>query len=109
VVVEPGAVVRDSVIMNNVRIRAGSTLEGVIVDKHTEIGEGCRIGGGAPCKPNTAMVDTHTCGVTIIGRECVIPANSEIGRNTQIAPGTEPESRILLPDGASLDGSEVYE
>lgn len=107
VVIEAGAVVRDSVLMNNVRIRAGAVLERVIIDKHTEIGEGCRIGGGAPCPPNAAMSDTHRCGVAVIGRECAIPAGSEVGGNTQIAPGTELASRVRLPAGATLDTPEV--
>lgn len=43
VVVEPGAVVRDSVLMHNVKVRAGAFLERVIADKDTEIEAGGRI------------------------------------------------------------------
>jgi glucose-1-phosphate adenylyltransferase len=107
VVIEPGAVVRDSILMNNVKIRAGAVLERTIIDKYTEIGEGCRIGGGAPCAPNAAMTETLTCGVAVIGQECNIAAGSTIGGNTQIAPGTELRSQIRLPDSASLDTPEV--
>ncbi|MFH1531381.1 MAG: sugar phosphate nucleotidyltransferase [Pseudomonadota bacterium] len=107
VVVEAGAVVRDSILMNNVKVRVGAVLERVIIDKHTEIGAHSRIGGDAPCVPNAAMADTHTCGVVVIGRECTIAAGSEVGGNTQIAPGTELGSRLRLPAGASLDTPEV--
>ncbi len=107
VVLEPGAVVRDSILMNDVKIRAGAVLERVIIDKHTEIGAKSRIGGGGPCVANTAMADTHTCGVVVIGRECAIPADSEVGGNTQIAPGSAPDAPLRLPAGASLDTPEV--
>jgi glucose-1-phosphate adenylyltransferase len=107
VVVEAGAVVQDSVLMNNVRIGAGAVLKRVIIDKHTVIGEGCRIGGGAPCAPNAIMTADHACGVAVIGRECVIPPGSEIAGNTQIAPGTELASLIRMPAGATLDTPEV--
>ena len=107
VVVEAGAVVRDSVLLNNVKIRAGAVVERTIIDKHTEGGEGCRIGGGDPCPPNAAMADTHRCGVAVLGRVCVLPAGSEIGGNTQIAPATELGAKVRLPAGASLDTPEV--
>jgi len=54
VVVEPGAVVRDSVLMHNVKVRAGALLERVVVDKDTEIGAGSRI-------------VAHARGVKVIG------------------------------------------
>ncbi len=65
VVVEPGAVVRDSVLMHNVKVRAGALLERVIVDKDTEIGTDSRIG-------------TSTRGVVVIGQERVIPAGTTL-------------------------------
>ena len=107
VVVEPGAVVRDSVLMNNVRVGAGAVLERVIVDKHTVIGAGSRIGGGAPCPANVDRAEAHTCGVVVIGRECVLPPGSVVGGNAQIAPGSEPEEPLHLAAGDSLDTPEV--
>ena len=94
--------------MNNVKVRAGAILEQVIIDKHTEIGARSRLGGVAPCPPNEALSDTHTCGAVVIGRECVLPPKSDVGGNTQIAPGTEREWPFVLAAGASLDTPEVH-
>ena len=63
VVVEKGAVVRDSVIMDNVRICEGATVNYSIVDEQSVIEKNARVG------------EERTEGVEI----CVIPARTTVG------------------------------
>ena len=44
VVVEPGAVIEDCVIMDYVRIGAGARVRHAIIDRHSKIAPGARIG-----------------------------------------------------------------
>ncbi|MBM4372957.1 MAG: glucose-1-phosphate adenylyltransferase [Deltaproteobacteria bacterium] len=106
VVVEHGAVVTDSVLMNNVRVGAGSVLHRVIADKHTIFGGRCRIGQPRREGPPEVLAQSHTCGAAVFGRECVIPAGSEVGGNTQVAPGTVLTTPLCLPAGACLETPE---
>ena len=50
--VAPGAVVRDSVIMNDTFIDANARVERAIIDKEVYIGEGAEIGYGVDNAPN---------------------------------------------------------
>jgi glucose-1-phosphate adenylyltransferase len=67
VIVEKGAVVRDCVIMSDVRICAGAKLEYAIVDSGTVIGENSVIG---ETKDNKKLL--------LIGSGLEFPANSQI-------------------------------
>lgn len=93
VVVEEGAVVRNSVLFQGVVVKKGTVLDGVIADKHVVFGEDCRIGNPSVTEPNEIFGENHTCGVTVFGRECVIPAGSRVGGNCQVAP----EARFKVP------------
>ena len=48
VVVEPGAIVRESVLLPGATVRAGATVERGILDDRVEIGPGARVGGPGP-------------------------------------------------------------
>ena len=82
VVVEPGAVVKDSIIMANTRIKKGAEVNYSIIDSDVTIGEDCRI--GAPREDNVK--------ITLIGSEF------DIGPGFVIEPG----SMINAADFASL-------
>ena len=73
VIVEKGAVVRDCVIMSDVRICAGAKLEYAIVDSGSVIGENSMI--GEP-KENKKLL--------LIGAGLEFPANTEIGGDLMI-------------------------
>ena len=45
VLIEPGAVVRDSVLLHDVVVRAGARVERAVVDASTEIAENAHVGG----------------------------------------------------------------
>jgi len=91
VCVEKGAVVRDSVIMNDTIIRAGAVVNCCILDKEIEIGANAQLGTGKDDTPNKLEPANINTGITIVGKRAQIPAGVVIGRNCRIDPSTTPE------------------
>lgn len=73
VVVEQGAVVRDSVIFDDVIIREGAEVQYTVMDAETEVGANVRIG-----KPIA-----QSEGITLVGGNLNIPANTVIADNVR--------------------------
>ncbi len=90
VCVEKGAVVRDSVIMNDTVIRAGAQVSRCILDKEIEVGAGALLGAGKDNTPNKLEPANIYTGITIAGKRASIPAGAVIGRNCRIDPSTTP-------------------
>jgi len=98
VYVSPGAVVRDSVVINDVWIGPGVTLDRVIVDERAVIGANTKLGyGDDNSTVNKKMPDKMTTGITVVGANTHVPAGIKIGRNVLIGsdlsefdfPGTD--------------------
>jgi glucose-1-phosphate adenylyltransferase len=86
VVVEPGAVVRRSIILHDSRIGAGAQLDTVIVDKGCVIGRETTLGGiGSDCV-NQLYPKHLDAGITLLGKGARIPGNSRLGRNVVVFP-----------------------
>jgi glucose-1-phosphate adenylyltransferase len=100
VVIERGAVVRDSVIMDRCRIEEGATLDRVILDKNVRVGRGARVGDG-DVVPNRLYPQTLSTGVTVVGKSSSIPAGLRIGRGCIVYPdmGESDFPRIGIPSG----------
>ena len=73
--IEPGAVVKDSIIMQNCHIGRDSQITMTIMDEETKAGEGCRIGG-----PDE---------ITVIGSEVRIHDGYRIKAGEQLPQGSE--------------------
>jgi glucose-1-phosphate adenylyltransferase len=86
--VEPDAVVRDSVIMNDTVIRTGAVVDRCVLDKEIEIGAGAHVGVGNDNTPNELEPANINTGITIVGKRAHIPSGASIGRNCRIDPGT---------------------
>lgn len=84
VVIHPLAVVKNSVILNDVEIKAGAIVENCIIDKHTVIEESAMVGFGDDLSPNKERPDLLTSGITVVGKSVRIPRNMVIGRNVRI-------------------------
>jgi glucose-1-phosphate adenylyltransferase len=82
--VERGAVVRDSVIMNDTTIRAGAVIDRCVLDKEIEVGADAQIGVGDDNTPNQMEPDKLYTGITIVGKRAHVPAGTIIGRNCRI-------------------------
>ena len=84
VVVEEGAVVRDSVLLERVTIRAGAVVERCVIDQDSEVSAGARL--GAEDAPETGA-PVFSGGVTLVGRQAVIPPAAVVGRGMLVEGG----------------------
>ncbi len=86
VVIERGAVVRDSVIMSRCRIESGAVVDRAILDKGVRVGRNACVGWGE-IVPHDQHAHTLSGGVTVIGKGSTIPAERRIGRSCVVHPG----------------------
>jgi glucose-1-phosphate adenylyltransferase len=102
--VEAGAVVRDSVIMNDTVIGAGAVVECCVLDKEIEIGPGARLGCGDDDTPNQLEPANINTGITIVGKRARVPAGAVIGRNCRIDPNTTDDDydQLEVPSGGTI-------
>jgi len=92
VTVEKGAIVRDSVLMPGVTVRAGAYIDKCIIGINTIIGEGVR--AGASVTGDSPYLNTRICtdGIVVIERglkikdHAVIPANCQIDCDIAVDP-----------------------
>lgn len=84
VYVSPGAVVQDSVVMNDTWVGPGARLDRVVIDKKVVVGAGAIVGTGNPEIPNEQMPDRLFTGITVVGKGAYIPDGAQIGRNVLI-------------------------
>lgn len=88
VYIAEGATVRNSIIMHDCKIGAGTVIDRAIIDKNTIIGENAHIGFGDNLVPNKDIPDILNTGLTVVGKSVHIPAGIKIGRNVVIEPHT---------------------
>ena len=91
VVVEEGAVVRDSIVLFDTVIGAGSVVDRSILDKEVVIGKNCRIGYGDDMTPNKQEPGRLNTGITLIGKRSCLPDNLTVGRNCKIGTDLRPQ------------------
>ncbi|HEX6482517.1 MAG TPA: glucose-1-phosphate adenylyltransferase [Ktedonobacteraceae bacterium] len=91
VVVEEGAVVRNSILLFDTVIGAGSVIDHVIMDKEVVIGKQCQIGSGDDMTPNKLEPHLLSSGITLIGKRTRLPDNLKVGRNCKIGTDLLPE------------------
>jgi glucose-1-phosphate adenylyltransferase len=108
VYVEAGAVVRDSVIMNDTMIRAGAVIDHCVLDKEIEIGAGTQVGAGDEMTPNLLEPANINTGITIVGKRARIPAGAVIGRNCRIDANTTPNDydQLQVSSGETISQRE---
>ena len=112
VVVEEGAVVRDSIVFFDCKIGKDAIVDLAILDKGVEVGERAVVGHGDGHAVTNKQFPTHLyTGITVVGKRTCIPADKTIGRNCTInsylSEDLFPSSN--LEDGESLGaGGEVY-
>ena len=108
--VDPGAVVRDSIVMFDTVIRAGAVVDRAIIDKEVSIGPNAVVGMGLDFDtPNRQEPTRLNTGITVVGKRAVIPAGVRLGRNVKINEGVRPSDyggRRTIPSGGTV---EVHE
>ncbi len=82
VVVEEGAVVRDSILFADCVVKKNSLLDLTICDKRVRVGEGAVVGNGSNHTVANVLQPTHLyTGISLVGKEADIPPEISIGRN----------------------------
>ena len=84
VYISPGAVVRESVIINDTWIGPGAIIERAIIDENVVVGAGTKLGFGDDMTPNHEMPDKLNTGITVVGSGAQVPGGLTIGRNVMI-------------------------
>jgi glucose-1-phosphate adenylyltransferase len=100
-----GAVVRDSIVMFDSVIRAGAIIDRAILDKEVVVGQGAIVGHGPDDPPNRKEPGRLSTGITVVGKQAVIPRGARIGRNVRIGEGvrsTDYATRVIRT-GESVD------
>ena len=107
VTVAAGAVVRDSIVMQDAVIGAGAVVDHAILDKEVRIGERAVVGHGESGIPNRACPDHLSSGLLVVGKGARLPRNLRVGRNVRIgAYVTERDFGDDVPDGGVVDGPQ---
>jgi len=82
--VGPGALVRYSIIMTDTIIGERAVVDHAVLDKNIVVGARSHVGFGDDYTPNETQPDLCT-GITVVGKNAIIPAGIKIGRNCFIA------------------------
>lgn len=102
VTIEEGAVVRDSIIMKDVKIGKGCVVDKSIIAEGCVIGDNVTLGIGSDV-PNKLKPAVYSFGLVTIGENSVVPSGVQIGKNTAISGVTTKED---YPNGM-LEGGET--
>jgi glucose-1-phosphate adenylyltransferase len=105
VVVEEGALVRESIVLFDSVIGAGSVLDRVILDKEVIVGKNCQLGYGDDLTPNKLEPTRLNTGISLIGKRAHLPDNLKVGRNCKVGSDLLPEDfpGDTLASGESLE------
>ena len=108
--VDVGAVVRDSIIMFDSVVRAGAVIDRSILDKEVTVGPGAIVGEGSDLTvANRLEPGRLNSGITVVGKQSVIPRGVRIGRNVKI--GTQVRTadfqRRSVPSGGTVERRAV--
>ncbi len=105
--VDPGAVVRDSIVMFDSVIRAGAVVDHAILDKEVQVGPNAVVGMGADFDvPNRQEPGRLNSGITVVGKRAVIPAGVRLGRNVKVLDEVRPSDfgrRRTVPSGGTVE------
>ena len=83
--VDVGAVVRDSILMFDTVVRSGAVVDRAILDKEVTVGQLAIVGDGPDFDtPNRLEPGRLNTGITVIGKQSVIPRGVRIGRNVKV-------------------------
>lgn len=86
VIVKNNAVVEDSVIMHDVVIGEGTVVNRCIIDKNVVTGAEVSIGCGEIVSSNARFPEHLSSGISVVGKDAVIPPMTIIGTNSIIYP-----------------------
>lgn len=101
--VERGAIVRDTIIMNDTVVHEGAVVDRCVIDKEIDIGAGAQVGVGDDNPPNQLEPANLNTGLTLVGKRARIPEGMIIGRNCRIDPNAAPgDFDGTVPSGGTV-------
>ena len=103
VIIEEGAVVRYSIIMQDTVIGKNSNINKAIIAEEVVIGNNVELGIGEEAE-NVLKPKIYNSGLVTIGECSVIPDGVKIGKNTAISGETKPED---YPEGLLASGGVI--
>ncbi len=103
VVIERGAIVRDSIIMQGCRIGRDVKVTKAILAEDVQVGDGTELGVGEYAN-STYNPKVYQFDLVTIGEHSVIPEHVKVGKNTAISGVTLPED---YPDGLLASGDYI--
>ncbi len=103
VIVEKGAQVRDSIIMEKTVIKEGSYVDRCIIDENCVVGKNTKMGLWENT-PNERKPNIYNTGITVMGENSAVPDGVEIGKNCVIYGITKSED---YPDNKLESGKSV--
>ncbi|QOV19077.1 glucose-1-phosphate adenylyltransferase [Blautia liquoris] len=101
--IEPGAVIRDSIIMRHTTICEGAVVDKAVIAENVTIGNHAVLGYGEETL-NQLNPDVYSFGLVTIGECSVIPEDVKIGKNTAILGETTSDD---YPDGELPSGGAI--
>jgi glucose-1-phosphate adenylyltransferase len=103
--VEVGAVVRDSIVMFDSIVRSRAVVDRSILDKEVVVGQGAIVGDGSDDTPNKQEPGRLNTGITVVGKQSVIPRSARLGRNVRVGGGVRAGDFVkrVVPSGGSVD------
>jgi glucose-1-phosphate adenylyltransferase len=101
--VKAGTKIEKSIIMDNSYIGENCKISYAIIDKQARIGNNCDIGFGESV-PNKKAPHLLSTGLTVFGKNAMIPNNFSVGKNSLIYPDvTESDySESMIPPGETI-------
>ncbi|HNR66850.1 MAG TPA: sugar phosphate nucleotidyltransferase [bacterium] len=96
--------VHDSILMQDCLVEQGACLYSVIADKRSRIGAHAQIGVGDSHIPNRQFPDHLFSGLTVIGKEAVLPDNIVVGKNSIVEPQVKPDcaTQEIYSEGSTI-------
>lgn len=105
VVVEEGAVVRDSILFDDCIVGKNSEVDLAIFDKRVRVSANVKVGVGSNHEFPNIENPTHLyTGISLIGKEAIVPSGVSIGRNCVVNSQTKEDaySSKNVADGQTI-------
>ncbi len=105
VVVEKGAIVKDSILFTDCVVQSDADVDLAILDKRVHVGEKAVIGFGDNLDTPNHLYPKHLyTGISLVGKEAVVPNNHVVGRNCVIHSHTHSNAYATteVVDGESV-------
>ena len=103
VVVEKGAVVKDSILMAGTVVGENSLVDKCVIDEKCKIGKNVQMGVGEDVA-NELKPAIYNTGITVLGMNSVVPDDVVLGKNCVISGATVAAD---YPDGRLESGKSV--